>query len=123
MTVEHVSTREQFGKTLVSFQALRHALARQKLAVEHIRAALARHDALAARGASEAALAHRVTFAAAVRFGAASVESALQLHGGMGFTWDVPIHRYLRRVRAVEAQGNAAALHRGLALDLLNANS
>ena len=122
MTVEHVSTREQFGKTLVSFQALRHALARQKLAVEHIRAALARHDALAARGAREAALARRVTFAVAVRFGAAAVESALQLHGGMGFTWDVPIHRYLRRVRAVEAQGQAAALHRGLALDLLHAN-
>ena len=122
MAVTHATTREQFGRTLVSFQALRHHLARQKLAVEHIRAALVRHAGLAARGAPEAALARRTCFATATRFGAAAVENAIQVHGGMGFTWDVPLHRHLRRIRAWEAQGDTVSIHRGLADALLNAN-
>ncbi|MBN8873389.1 MAG: acyl-CoA/acyl-ACP dehydrogenase [Rhodospirillales bacterium] len=123
LALEHVSTREQFGRTLVSFQALRHALARQKLAVEHIGAALERHAALAASGAGEARHAARTAYAAATRFGIAAIESALQLHGGMGFTWEVDVHRHLRRARTAEAQGDAAGLHRRLAQDLLTANA
>ena len=123
LALEHVSTREQFGRTLVSFQALRHALARQKLAVEHVRAALERHAALVAAGAPEARLAARTSYAAATRFGIAAIESALQLHGGMGFTWEVEVHRHLRRARTVEAQGDAPGLHRRLAEDLLTANA
>lgn len=123
MAVEHVTTREQFGRPLVSFQALRHALARQKLAAGHIEAALARHALLAARDAPETPLAGRTAFAAATRFGAAAVESAIQLHGGMGFTWDVPLHRHLRRIRAIEAAGDAPGLHRRLAATLLDANA
>jgi alkylation response protein AidB-like acyl-CoA dehydrogenase len=123
LAVEHVSTREQFRQPLVSFQALRHALARQKLAVEHVRAALERHAALAASGAEEARIAGRAAYAAATRFGTAAIESALQLHGGMGFTWEIEIHRHLRRARAWEAQGDAAVLHRRIAQDLLTANA
>lgn len=123
LALEHVSTREQFGRTLVSFQALRHALARQKLAVEHVRAALERHAALAAREADEARVAGRAAYAAATRFGIGAIESALQLHGGMGFTWEVEVHRHLRRARTWEAQGDAAGLHRRLAQDLLTANT
>jgi alkylation response protein AidB-like acyl-CoA dehydrogenase len=123
LALEHVSTREQFGRTLVSFQALRHALARQKLAVEHVRAALERHAALTAREADEARVAGRAAYAAATRFGIGAIESALQLHGGMGFTWEVEIHRHLRRARTWEAQGDAAGLHRRLAQDLLTANT
>ena len=123
LAVEHTSTRVQFGRPLVMFQVLRHALARQKLAAEHIRAALTRYTTLAAAGASEARIAGQVAFAAATRFGTASIESALQLHGGMGFTWDLPLHRHLRRIRTWEAQGDSVALHRSIAADLLRANA
>ena len=41
-------------------------------------------------------------------YGSAISEGALQIHGGMGFTWDVPVHRHLRRVRALQAQGEAS---------------
>ena len=122
-TIAYLSTRVQFDVTLSTFQVLRHALARQKLAVEHIRATLTRYAALAAAGAPEARLARHTAFAVATRFGAAAVESALQLHGGMGFTWDLPLHRHLRRIRAWEAQGDNVGLHRGLASDLLRANA
>jgi len=123
LAVEHVSTREQFGRPLVSFQALRHALARQKLAVEHVRAALERHAALATHSPEHARIAGHAAYAAATRFGIAGIESALQLHGGMGFTWEVEIHRHVRRARAWEAQGDAAGLHRRIAQDLLTANA
>lgn len=116
--VAHTSTRVQFGKALVSFQSLRHAMARQKLAAEHIGAAIARslmHP--------DDRLARAAAFAAATRFGTSAVESALQLHGGMGFTWDIPMHRHLRRIRAWDAQGDAPGLHRRLAADLLAANA
>ena len=116
--VAYTSTRVQFGKALVSFQALRHAMSRQKLAAEHIGAAIAR-----SLMRPDDRLARAAAFAAATRFGAAAVESALQLHGGMGFTWDIPMHRHLRRIRSWEAQGDAPGLHRRLAAELLTANA
>lgn len=123
LAVAHTGTREQFGKALVSFQVLRHALARQKLGLEHIRATIARSLMLAGSNAGEARLARRAAFVAATRFGAEAVESALQLHGGMGFTWDIPLHRHLRRIRTWQAQGASNDLHRDLVADLLHANS
>ena len=119
--VEHVSTRQQFGRPLVAFQALRHALARQKLGIENIRAALLR--AAAAEEGAEGRRARQVAFVSACQWGAPAVESALQLHGGMGFTWDVPVHRHLRQVRSWEAQGNVRAVREALADSLLDANA
>lgn len=116
--VEHTSAREQFGRKLVMFQALRNAMARQKLAAEHIGAAVER-----SLMRPEDRLARAAAFATATRFGAAAVESALQLHGGMGFTWDIPMHRHLRRIRTLEAQGDVTGLHRRIAGHLLDANA
>jgi alkylation response protein AidB-like acyl-CoA dehydrogenase len=119
--VEHVSTRQQFGRPLVAFQVLRHGLARQKLGIENIRAALLR--AVAAGDGAEGTRARRVAFVAASRWAPAAAESALQMHGGMGFTWDVPVHRHLRQARSWEAQGNARAVREALADGLLDANA
>ena len=69
------------------------------------------------------ARARQVAFLAACRWGPEAVESALQLHGGMGFTWDVPIHRHLRKARSWEAQGNVRAVRDALADGLLNTNA
>jgi alkylation response protein AidB-like acyl-CoA dehydrogenase len=120
--IEHVSTRQQFGRPLVAFQALRHALAREKLGIEGIRAAITRSLMLDDDGA-EAVLARRAAFAAAVQYGPGAVENALQLHGGMGFTWDVPMHRHLRRVRSWEMQSDAPAIRRALAGTLMDINT
>ncbi len=118
--VEHVSTRQQFGRPLVAFQALRHALARQKLGVENIRSALLR--AVAAGEGAPGTRARRVAFVSACQWGPAAMESALQLHGGMGFTWDVPVHRHLRQARSWEAQGDVRRVREALADTLLDAN-
>lgn len=102
---EHASTRRQFGHALSYNQAIRHALARQKLGLESIRHAITRSlsegGGLVQRDAA---------FLAAATYGSSISEGALQIHGGMGFTWDVPVHRHLRRIRTLQAQGDASGL-------------
>ncbi len=102
----HVGPRRQFGRPLVAFQALRHALARQKLGLEGIRGALTR--SLDEGNARDLSI-RRAAFAAAASHGPAIAEGALQLHGGMGFTWDIPVHLHLRAIRTWAMQGDASA--------------
>jgi alkylation response protein AidB-like acyl-CoA dehydrogenase len=102
---EHASTRRQFGHALSYNQAIRHALARHKLGLESIRHAIARCLAT-----TSGAMERDAAFLAAASHGVAISEGALQVHGGMGFTWDVPIHRHLRRIRTLRAQGDASGL-------------
>ena len=117
LAAEHVATRRQFGKPLVAFQTVRHALARQKLAVEGIRGALARS---VAEGNAADAYIRRTAFAFAAAHAPAVAEGALQLHGGMGYTWDVPVHRHLRRIRRWETESHAPAVHDAIARHLLD---
>jgi alkylation response protein AidB-like acyl-CoA dehydrogenase len=117
LAVEHVTNRRQFGRPLAAFQAMRHLLARQKLALEGIRGALAR-----AVAADAAPIARRAAFLAAAALGPQIAEAAIQAHGGMGFTWDIPLHRYLRRIRSLEAQGEAARLREAVAVALIGRN-
>jgi alkylation response protein AidB-like acyl-CoA dehydrogenase len=100
---EHASTRRQFGRALSYNQAIRHALARHKLGLEGIRHAITRSV-----GDEAGTLQRDAAFLAAGVYGSAISEGALQIHGGMGFTWDVPVHRHVRRLRALQAQGDAS---------------
>lgn len=100
---EHATTRKQFGKPLIANQAIRHHLARHKLALESARVVLG--QAVSANGSPFSA---RVAFQAAVTGGIVVSEGAIQIHGGMGFSWEVPLHFHLRHIRALEAQGDQA---------------
>lgn len=102
---EHVSTRRQFGRALSFNQAIRHALARHKLGLEGMRHAIARALTFES-GARE----RNAAFIAASSYGVLISEGAIQMHGGMGFTWDVPVHRHVRRIRALQAQGDASGM-------------
>lgn len=102
---EHASTRRQFGHALSYNQAIRHSLARQKLGLESIRHAITR--SLSGDGGP---VQRDAAFLAAATYGSSISEGALQIHGGMGFTWDVPVHRHLRRIRTLQAQGDASGL-------------
>ncbi len=104
---EYAQDRRQFGKTLVSYQAIQHHLARQCLAVETIRNSIARSLSPHCEMPADAA---RATFIGATGLGAKTAETAIQIFGGMGYTWDVPLHRHLRFVRTLAAQGKAAEL-------------
>ncbi|HET6182388.1 MAG TPA: acyl-CoA dehydrogenase family protein [Acetobacteraceae bacterium] len=111
--VQHATDRRQFGAALIANQAMRHLLARLKLRLESLRSVLAR--ALDGAGAT----APLVAFAAAAEHAPAIIEGAIQVHGGMGFTWDLDLHRHLRRVRMLEAHGNARNVRAALAASLI----
>lgn len=95
--VSHALDREQFGRTIGSFQAVKHQLADATVAVEVARAgvhaaAVAADDDHrdAARGASSARI---VASHAADR----AARTCIQVHGGMGFTWELDAHLLLKR--------------------------
>ncbi len=112
LTVEHARTRVQFGKPIGAFQAVKHACADMALLV-HAAGAATHHAAMAAdAGADDAA---RVACAAASLTCTATADvasRALQLHGGIGFTWEHDLHLYLRRARADSVLQGDAAVHR-----------
>ncbi len=117
-TVEHTSTRVQFGKTLASNQAVRHDLARMCLVTESIDASvhrLLKKDEYGHTRDAEPVLGHAIAQAAWV------LERAIHLHGGMGFTWDLPLHRGLREIRKFDAAFGAGALQRWAGQDFISA--
>lgn len=107
-TAAHVATRVQFGRPLSARQAVRHALARMQLQMEVSAAATRRVLATDESGAPRDP---RPTFAGAIANATFILEKAIHLHGGMGFTWEVPLHHSLRDIRAIDAAlaGTAAA--------------
>jgi alkylation response protein AidB-like acyl-CoA dehydrogenase len=96
-TITHVTTRHQFGSPIGSFQAIKHRLARAWVSIESSRelvlaAAAAIDDRTAFQ--EELAISARIAATSALRLAA---EEAIQFHGGMGFTWELGVHRYFRR--------------------------
>ena len=99
LAVDYAGQRQQFGKPIGSFQAVQHLLAEQKVGLAAadacVRFAAWAVDELAL---DEALLAAHTAKAIAAENGRELVEAVLQVHGGMGMTWDCDVHRYLRRV-------------------------
>ncbi|MBT2364669.1 acyl-CoA/acyl-ACP dehydrogenase [Streptomyces sp. ISL-10] len=93
-TVAHVTTREQFGRPIGSFQAVKHRLAD---AYVHVRAARS-----AAYHAAREPAAGPLALAQCLRSLRAVAGEAVQLHGGIGFTWEHEAHLYLKRAAADE---------------------
>ncbi|MGA4847308.1 acyl-CoA dehydrogenase family protein [Streptomyces sp. G5(2025)] len=118
-TVRYVKERHQFNRPVGSFQALKHRLAQLWLEVVNTRAA-ARHaaDALAA-GSDEPNLAAALAQAYAAPVAVRAAEEALQLHGGIGMTWEHPVHLYLKRAKADSIAYGTAGRHREALAELV----
>ncbi|NMO33116.1 acyl-CoA/acyl-ACP dehydrogenase [Streptomyces sp. GMY01] len=110
-TVRYLKERKQFNRPVGGFQALKHRLAQLWLEVVNLRAA-ARNaaDALARDEDADVAAAVAQAYAAPVAVHAA--EEALQLHGGIGMTWEHPVHLYLKRAKADSLAYGTAGAHR-----------
>ncbi|WP_030764943.1 acyl-CoA dehydrogenase family protein [Streptomyces sp. NRRL F-2664] len=116
-TVGHVKGRYQFNRPVGSFQALKHRLARLWLDVASARAAArAAADALAAE-AADAPLTVAVAQAYCSGVAVRAAEECVQLHGGIGMTWEHPAHLYLKRAKADALALGTAGHHRGLVAD------
>ncbi|MCV7150783.1 acyl-CoA dehydrogenase family protein [Mycolicibacterium pyrenivorans] len=95
-TVDYVKVRHQFGRPIGSFQAVKHACADMLVSIEVSRQLVADAAAAIAQGgdaAVAAAMAKSYTCSAAVDVAG----KAMQLHGGIGYTWESGIHTYLKR--------------------------
>lgn len=91
-TIEYLNVREQFGRVIGSFQALKHRVADHKTAlvgVEALVSELGINDETLAGALEAKALAAQTYLAVA--------QDCVQLHGGIGFTWEYPAHIYLKR--------------------------
>jgi alkylation response protein AidB-like acyl-CoA dehydrogenase len=101
--VQHAREREQFGRKIGVYQAVSHRLADVYVAVENARS-LAYWAAWAvAEGSGDADSAAAAAKAAASEAAVAACEVAIQVHGGIGFTWEHPLHRFYRRALGTSA--------------------
>nr|WP_280260687.1 acyl-CoA dehydrogenase family protein [Nocardia abscessus] len=111
-TVDYAMVREQFGRPIGSFQAVKHACADMLVQVSVARqlvAAAVRAQVTSAPDAGDAAsMAKAFSTDTAVRVAG----KAMQLHGGMGYTWESGIHAYLKRATLDRSLFGSPAEHR-----------
>ncbi|NUP17492.1 MAG: acyl-CoA/acyl-ACP dehydrogenase [Streptomyces sp.] len=110
-TVRYLKDRKQFNRPVGGFQALKHRLAQLWLEVVNLRAA-ARNAADALATGEDVDVAVAVAQAYAARVAVHAAEEALQLHAGIGMTWEHPIHLYLKRAKADSIAYGTAGAHR-----------
>jgi len=112
MAVGYAMTRHQFGRPIGSFQAIKHRCADLLLEVESLRSAVAYAAAAVAENSAEvpvvAALAK--AYASDVYFHVAAEN--IQIHGGIGFTWEHDAHLYFKRAKSSELLLGDASYHR-----------
>jgi len=111
-TVAYVAGRRQFGRPIGSFQAIKHRLADLLVDIEAARSASAYATWAAATGSTELPMAASVAKAVCSETFTRAVAELVQMHGGMGFTWEHPAHLYLRRARSSEVLLGTPAAHR-----------
>ncbi|MCU1658767.1 MAG: putative acyl-CoA dehydrogenase, partial [Pseudonocardiales bacterium] len=113
LAVEYAKTREQFGKPIGSFQAIKHKCADMLLEIESARSAARYAAAVASVGDDQdlieaASLAG--TYCSQTYFHVAA--ETVQIHGGVGFTWEHDAQLYFRRAKASELMLGTPADHR-----------
>lgn len=119
-SVAYAKVRRQFDVPIGSFQAVQHKLASMFVAVESARGAVRHGARRIALGADDATHAARVAKAAAGEASRLVNAEALQIHGGIGFTWEHDLHLWLKRGLALEtAHGDTRTQRRMIAGDLL----
>ncbi|HEX3287308.1 MAG TPA: acyl-CoA dehydrogenase [Mycobacterium sp.] len=101
MAVEYAKVREQFGRTIGTFQAVKHHAANMLVDAEQTTAAT--WDAARADDLDSAWFPAAVAASHAIRAQLFNAENNIQLHGGIGFTWEHDAHLYLRRARTLAA--------------------
>jgi len=110
--VEYVSQREQFGKKIGTYQAVSHPLADTYVETELARSLAFWSAWCVAEDDEQAPVAVAAAKAQAAETAVAACERSIQVHGGIGFTWEHPLHRYYKRAQWIDAFGGHAARHR-----------
>ena len=119
MTLSYVKQREQFGAPIGSFQAIKHKFADMLVALERARATSYFAALTIAEDDDRRALATSTAKAAAGDCAALLAKEGIQIHGGIGYTWEHDMHLYVRRVKSSSLLFGNAAQHRARVADLI----
>jgi alkylation response protein AidB-like acyl-CoA dehydrogenase len=112
LSVEYAKARVQFGRPIGSFQAVKHRLADMLTDVESIRNAVYYAAWAQERETDDASLAASMAKAFASDAAARVAKGGIQVHGGIGFTWEHDMHLFFKRVKFDEQAFGDAAAHR-----------
>ncbi|PBC86352.1 Acyl-CoA dehydrogenase [Streptomyces sp. 2224.1] len=111
-TVRHTAERTQFGRPVGSFQALKHRMAALWLEVASARAAARNAADALATGSADAPVAVAVAQAYCAPVAVRAAQECIQLHGGIGMTWEHPAHLFLKRAKSDELALGSPGRHR-----------
>jgi len=120
MSVSYAKTREQFGRPIGSFQAIKHKCASMLVELESSRAAVYYALWAAATGQPDRPVVAPLVKAHCVDAYLAATGENIQIHGGIGFTWEHPAHLYLKRAKSSQALLGGSDFHRRLLADRIN---
>jgi alkylation response protein AidB-like acyl-CoA dehydrogenase len=119
-TVAYLKERKQFGRAVGGFQALKHRLADLAAGVESATAASRYAAATLAAGDPDLLVASSVAQAYVSDLAVTAAEEAVQLHAGIGMTWEHPAHLYLKRAKADQIALGTAGAHRTRLAELVD---
>jgi alkylation response protein AidB-like acyl-CoA dehydrogenase len=118
MTIDYVKERHQFGRPVGSFQAVKHRLADVWVAITQARAASRYAADCLATGSADAPVAVALAKSSCSETAVLAAQECVQLHGGIGFTWEHPAHLYLKRAKATSLAYGTPAQHRARLAEL-----
>jgi alkylation response protein AidB-like acyl-CoA dehydrogenase len=114
MSVEYAKVREQFGRPIGSFQAIQHKCANMLLQVENAKSATYYAAWAVANSVPEASLAAAMAKACCSDAYRQVAGEGIQVHGGIGFTWEHDMHLYFKRAKSSEVTFGDASWNREL---------
>jgi alkylation response protein AidB-like acyl-CoA dehydrogenase len=124
MTIAYVKVRKQFARPVGSFQGLKHRLADLWVSVTQARAASRYAAACLATGTlsnpGDASVAVALAKAYCSEVAVQAAQECVQMHGGIGFTWEHPAHLFLKRAKADSIAFGTADAHRAALASLVN---
>jgi len=119
-TLAYAKERKQFGRTIGSYQAIKHRLADLWFEVSSATAAARYAADTCARGDKDATIAAAIAQAYCSGVAVHAAEECVQLHGGIGMTWEYPAHLYLKRAKADQLALGTAYRHRARLAELVD---
>ncbi|MCA1830035.1 MAG: acyl-CoA/acyl-ACP dehydrogenase [Actinobacteria bacterium] len=123
LSTEYAKQRVQFGKPIGSFQAIKHRAADMLVDVESMRNAVYYAAWALERAHPDAALGASMAKACASDAAPRVAAGGIQIHGGIGFTWEADLHLYFKRATAAAALFRDAVFHREVIAGILRARA
>jgi alkylation response protein AidB-like acyl-CoA dehydrogenase len=119
-TLAYAKERKQFGRTIGSYQAVKHRLADLWIELNSATAAARYAADTSASGDADAAVAAALAQAYCSDVAVHAAEECIQLHGGIGMTWEYPAHLYIKRAKSDQLAFGTAYRHRSRLAELVD---